>query len=186
MLKTPWFGRAGVRRYTQSGESICLFWKWGPTWNRLALEADLERAKVPFKVNCFSWLVTRKACLTCEKLQRRGWHLSSRCFLCKATDGNNSHLFIRCGYTSQFLQRFLILETLNGWYLGTLLSFWLLGTKQGLMLGKRYGGELFLLVFGGLFGWKGMTDVFKIRAILSSKLRKIAFWTCIFGVKDFV
>ena len=36
--------------------------------------------KKPGKVRCFAWLVARRACLTHEKLQRRGFEIASRCF----------------------------------------------------------------------------------------------------------
>ncbi|WMV37870.1 hypothetical protein MTR67_031255 [Solanum verrucosum] len=69
--------------------------------------------KAPFKVVCFSWLVARNAYLTHDKLQRRGFQLCSRCFLCGAAGENNSHLFIHCPVTGQLWQLFLNMAETN-------------------------------------------------------------------------
>ena len=63
--------------------------------------------KVPTKVRCFSWLVARRACLTHEKLQRRGFEIASWCSLCNETNETNSHLFLHCKVTAQLWAIFL-------------------------------------------------------------------------------
>ena len=63
--------------------------------------------KKPGKVRCFSWLVTRRACLTHEKLQRRGFEIASWCSLCNETNDTNSHLFLHCKVTAQLWVIFL-------------------------------------------------------------------------------
>lgn len=66
-------------------------WPWKQIW----------KVNVPFKVNCFVWLVARKSCLIQENLMRRGIPLSSRCYLCKVETESNSHLFLHCRITMQ-------------------------------------------------------------------------------------
>ena len=63
--------------------------------------------KVPTKVRCFSWLVARRAYLTHEKLQRRGFEIASWCSLCNETNETNSHLFLHCKVTAQLWAIFL-------------------------------------------------------------------------------
>lgn len=72
-------------------------WPWKNIW----------KAKAPFKVVCFTWLVAREACLTQDNLQRRGFLLCSRCLLCGRDLETNSHLFLHCPITSQLWQLFL-------------------------------------------------------------------------------
>ncbi|WMV19540.1 hypothetical protein MTR67_012925 [Solanum verrucosum] len=69
------------------------------------MEVHLE-TKPPYKGLCFSWLVAREACLTQENLRRRGFHLCSRCCMCGAARENNSHLFLHCPITGQFVATF--------------------------------------------------------------------------------
>jgi len=61
-------------------------WPWKLIW----------KIKIPLKVSCFSWLVIRKACLTHERLQRRGIQICSRCYMCDKEAEINSHLFLHC------------------------------------------------------------------------------------------
>lgn len=70
---------------------------------------DIWKVKAPFKVVCFTWLVVWKACLTHDKLQRRCFHLSSRCFLCQQEAETNGHLFLHCPITRQLWQLFAAL-----------------------------------------------------------------------------
>lgn len=59
------------------------------------------------------WLVARKACLTDEKLKRRGYQLPSRCYLCGKEAEHNSHLFLHCIVTSQLWHIFLNIVRMN-------------------------------------------------------------------------
>ena len=38
------------------------------------------KTKIPCKVNCFTWLLTKETVLTHDNLNKRGFHLCSRCF----------------------------------------------------------------------------------------------------------
>ena len=50
------------------------------------------KSVAPTKVKCFTWLVTRRARLTHDKLQKRGKIIVSRCYLCKEALENNNRL----------------------------------------------------------------------------------------------
>ncbi|WMV46587.1 hypothetical protein MTR67_039972, partial [Solanum verrucosum] len=67
----------------------------------------------PTKVKCFTWLVTRGACLTHDKLQKRGRIIASRCYLCKEALETNNHLFLHCKVTTQVWALFTNLAGLN-------------------------------------------------------------------------
>lgn len=91
---------------------------WGKIWKN----------NVPVKVRCFTWLVARRACLTHEKLQRRGFQIASWCSLCNETNETNSHLFLHCKVTSQLWALFLDM-TQTRWtmpeHTADLLSCWI-------------------------------------------------------------
>ena len=78
-------------------------WPWKQIW----------KVNAPTKVLCFVWLVARKACLTNEKLKRRGYQLTSRCYLCGREAEDNSHLFLHCIVTSQLWHMFLSIVRMN-------------------------------------------------------------------------
>ncbi|WMV42669.1 hypothetical protein MTR67_036054 [Solanum verrucosum] len=88
------------------------------------------------KVSFFVWLVIRKACLTQDKLQRRGLQICSRCLLCEHESENNEHLFLHCRTTINLWHMCLplyfgnnlvipssTLEMLNNW--------WSIGNRGG-------------------------------------------------------
>lgn len=72
-------------------------------------DKQIWKVTSPCKVSCFVWLVANKACLTPENLQKKDWHLVSRCLLCNDAQENNSHLFLHCRVTDQLWQLFLTL-----------------------------------------------------------------------------
>lgn len=43
---------------------------------------QMWRSSIPTKIKCFTWQVCRRACLTQEKLKKRGFQIVSRCFFC--------------------------------------------------------------------------------------------------------
>ena len=52
--------------------------------------------KVPTKVAFFAWEATWEKVLTLDRLQRRGWHLPNRCFLCGCEEENVNHILLHC------------------------------------------------------------------------------------------
>ena len=84
-------------------------------------------SKCPPKVACFTWLVCKRACLTHEALQKRGWQICSRCALCEHDADVNAHLFMHCKAAMSLWNMFLCLLGVNWVMLKTtleLLSRW--------------------------------------------------------------
>lgn len=79
------------------------------------------------KVKCFTWLVTRRSCLTHEVLQKRGLPIVSTSCLYSETVETNSHLFLYCRFTTQIWAIFFSLTKVN-WtmleYISDLLKCW--------------------------------------------------------------
>ena len=51
---------------------------------------------VPSKVNFFAWEATMGKVLTIDQLQKRGWSLVNRCFLCKEEEESIDHTLLHC------------------------------------------------------------------------------------------
>ncbi|KAJ9707979.1 hypothetical protein PVL29_000172 [Vitis rotundifolia] len=80
-------GRYGVKDVYNllSGPSDCVF----P--NRC-----IWMDKVPTKASFFAWEATWGKILTLDKLQRRGWQLPNRCYLCGCEEENANHILLHC------------------------------------------------------------------------------------------
>ena len=52
--------------------------------------------KVPSKAAFFAWEATWGKILTLDRLQRRGWQLPNRCFLCGCEEENVNHILLHC------------------------------------------------------------------------------------------
>ena len=52
--------------------------------------------KVPTKVAFFAWEATWEKILTLDRLQKRGWQLPNRCFLCGCEEENVNHILLHC------------------------------------------------------------------------------------------
>lgn len=80
----------------------------------------------PTHITCFTWLVTKKASLTHERLKRRGMQFASRCFLGNKAEEKNNHL--HCKVTSQLWSIIFSLSQTQ-WsmpeHTADLLSFWI-------------------------------------------------------------
>lgn len=68
---------------------------------------QIWKPKAPMKVSCFEWLVAKKACLTQDNLQRRGFQLVNRCYMCKEETETINHLFLHCRAATPLWQLFL-------------------------------------------------------------------------------
>ncbi|RVW56802.1 hypothetical protein CK203_082727 [Vitis vinifera] len=51
---------------------------------------------VPSKLAFFAWEATWGRVLTLDRLQKRGWQLPNRCYLCGMDEENVNHLLIHC------------------------------------------------------------------------------------------
>ena len=51
---------------------------------------------VPSKLAFFAWEATWGRVLTLDRLQKRGWQLLNRCYLCGSEEENVNHLLIHC------------------------------------------------------------------------------------------
>lgn len=65
---------------------------------------------IPEKVSGFVWLVTRKACLTQERSQRRGLQICSSRLLCGQDGESNEPLFLHDKTTTDLLHMFLCIS----------------------------------------------------------------------------
>ena len=52
--------------------------------------------KVPTKAAFFAWEAAWGKILTLDRLQKRGWQLPNRCFLCGCEEENVNHILLRC------------------------------------------------------------------------------------------
>ncbi|WMV51897.1 hypothetical protein MTR67_045282 [Solanum verrucosum] len=78
-------------------------WPWKMIW----------KPKVPYKVNCFTWLLAKEAVLTHENLNKRGYQLASRCYLCGEQAETVNHLFLHCKWTKQLWRMFTSLKEIT-------------------------------------------------------------------------
>lgn len=72
-------------------------WPWKILW----------KTKAPVKVACFGWIATKGACLTQDNLQKRGFALSNRCYLCERDQETTNHLLLHCEISRQCWDLFL-------------------------------------------------------------------------------
>ena len=51
------------------------------------------------KISCFAWEATWGKALTLDMVQKRGWALANRCFLCLENEETIDHLLLHCSRT---------------------------------------------------------------------------------------
>ncbi|XP_049372092.1 uncharacterized protein LOC125837001 [Solanum verrucosum] len=95
-------------------------WPWKMIW----------KAKIPYKVSCFTWLLAKQAVLTQENLMKRGIQLSPRCFLCGEKAETVTHLFLHCRITNQLWDLFINKKELK-WVMPRRVHMAWKETKQG-------------------------------------------------------
>ena len=54
------------------------------------------RSLAPVKVSFFAWEASHGKILTCDNLQKKGFTLVNRCFMCKEDSESVSHLLLHC------------------------------------------------------------------------------------------
>ena len=79
------------------------------------------------KVSFFGWAATWGEALTLDQLQKRGWPLANRCYLCQMREESIDHTLLHCGKTRtlwalffslfrvQWVQPATVKETLLSW-----------------------------------------------------------------------
>ncbi|RVW95701.1 hypothetical protein CK203_031580 [Vitis vinifera] len=93
------------------------------------------RARVPPKVAFFAWEASWGKVLTQEQLQRRGFSLANRCFLCLSEEETMDHLLLHCIKT-RILWNLLFSLFGISWTLSGTVKTTLLGWNGG-FVGKR-------------------------------------------------
>lgn len=63
-------------------------WPWKMIW----------KTKAPVKAACFGWLAARDACLTQNKLQRRGFHCVADVIFAISEKETVEHQFLHCNF----------------------------------------------------------------------------------------
>ena len=100
-----------LRDFRISSEEDSVLWKGGgldifrirDAYNLLAAPNPLVFPKksiwvdkVPTKVVFFAWEATWEKILTLDRLQKRGWQLPNRCYLCGCEEENVNHILLHC------------------------------------------------------------------------------------------
>ena len=93
------------------------------------------RVRVPPKVAFFAWEASWGKVLTLEQLQRRGFSLANRCFLCLSETKMVDHLLLRCVKTRVLWNLLFSLFGVS-WTLSCTMKETLLGWNGG-FVGKR-------------------------------------------------
>ena len=93
------------------------------------------RARVPPKVAFFAWEASWGKVLTHEQLQRRGFSLANRCFLCLSEEETVDHLLLHCIKTRVLWNLLFSLFGIS-WTLSCSVKATLLGWNGG-FVGKR-------------------------------------------------
>ena len=115
--------------------------------------------RVPTKLAFFAWEAAWGKVLTLDRLQKRGWQLPNRCFLCGSEEENANHLLIHCTVVrvpweivlGLFGAQWVFPETVKE----VLLSFYLARARLWVKRGKKYG-DPFRYLFFGWFGRRGI------------------------------
>ena len=66
-------------------------------------------SSVQLKVSFFAWESTWGKVLTLDQVQKRGWALTNRCYLCQAHEESIDHLFLHCEKTREVWKLFFTL-----------------------------------------------------------------------------
>ena len=74
------------------------------------------KACVQPKVSFFRWEATWGKALTLDQLQKRGWPLANRCYLCQLHEELIDHILLHCAKTRTLWTLFFSLLGCNGCY----------------------------------------------------------------------
>ena len=89
----------------------------------------------PSKQPFFAWEATWGKILTLDKLQRKGWHLLNRCYLCGRDEESVHHILLHCPVVNHLWVIFLSLVGFS-WVFPKMVKEALLSWK-GSFIGKK-------------------------------------------------
>ncbi|RVX09480.1 putative ribonuclease H protein [Vitis vinifera] len=127
------------------------------------------------KVSFFGWVATWGKALTLDQLQRRGWALANRCYLCQKHEESIDHILLHCEkvrtlwvllysmFGVQWVLPATVKETLSGWN-GSFVG------RRGRVFGKQV-----LCAFFGRFGRQGTKLLLRKRSCQSKDSRLLLF-----------
>ena len=114
--------------------------------------------RVPTKIMFYTWEATWGKILTLDRLQKRGWQLTNRCFLCACEAENVDHLLIHCTAARVLWDLVLGLVRVK-WVFPNTVKEVLYSWGGGVLLWGKKGksfGIPFRYSFFGWFGRKGI------------------------------
>lgn len=152
-------------------------WPWKQIW----------KSRIPHTVSCFVfvWLLTKEVVLTQDNVMKKGKTLCSRCFLCGETLETVNHVFLHCKYTQQLWRIVLRLKGISRTMPRKVSETLMCWEKQVYMRRTEVDGELSLVLYGGLYGKKGILDVLRAQRIVCRRLNSTALCFYVFGVINY-
>ncbi|WMV26598.1 hypothetical protein MTR67_019983 [Solanum verrucosum] len=93
--------------------------------------------QIPYKVDCFTWLLAKEAVLTQENLSKRGHQLASKCFLCGEQNETINHLVLHCKWTDQLWRMFICLKGIRWVKPGSITGVLRCRNKDGMVSQKE-------------------------------------------------
>ncbi|RVW17676.1 hypothetical protein CK203_071703 [Vitis vinifera] len=114
-------GKGGeVRALVSLSFSMIGRWKrWKEPCSRFSLVSFLLKIIWNFcvqpKLSFFAWEVSWRKVQTLDYLQKRGWALANRCFLCQLFEESIDHLLLHCEETREVWM--LLLYLFGAWFL---------------------------------------------------------------------
>ena len=120
---------------------------------------------VPPKVSFFAWEATWGKALTLNQLQRRGWSLAYRCFLCQGHEESIDHILLHCGKTKVLWELLFSLFTV----------YWVMQSTRETLIG--WHGNIFM-PFLEIFGKREIEDLLRIWSFLPNSWNFCFYVTC--------
>lgn len=140
---------------------------------------QIQKAKLPLKVACFSWLLAKEAVRRHEILRKKNIILVTHCCLCGEAAETVGHLFLHCRITDQLWKNFINLSGMQCTMPSKIVDTAQLGRK----LKTGAIGELFPACVWWII-WKERNDkYFEDRSRIVQKIKTYFFCFCFFVVQ---